>query len=763
MSPRHIPFRVAVFAALAVFLGAAADAPGQDAAKEGKKDGGKVRVLDSFETLWPWSNEAADDHATLNVVKDKVTAGKRALRVDFEAFGREKFQVRRDGRIDLSGGGKILVDIYNGARRMRVGLGLETGRPARYFESAAVTLEPGWNRNLSFSLTEPNFSHGDGAHRFKPDNLRDTLKLSLIFFEDGNPRGAVYIDNLRLAKPGAVVGEALAPKLKAVKILKRKVSVYGRLEIEVDVEGTFKNYFDKNDIDVWASFYSPAGRKYVIPGFFDGFRADRSPALPVWRIRFAPNRPGRWICEVAAKNRHGRAVSSLKHFQARADPKRKGFIRVSSKDPRYFEYDNGDFFYVIGQNVAWASNIGRYFEAMSAYGGKVARIWLCPWHLSLERKREPGRFNLNVAQQIDAILDLAEAWDIHIIFVLYYHGSLREGWTVSPYNAANGGPCSKPREFFTNPQAIQLTRRYFRYVAARYGFSTRVFAWEIFNEANYTAYGRFSDVVNWHSEVAGYLRSADPFHHLITTSAGDMFWRAQLLELREIDFLSPHLYTTDLGVGVDRIAELARPIRKPIFLGEFAGFPNAADERADRKGVYLHAGLWYTFMTPWAGSGLPWWWDTHIEADNLYHHLRALAEFAKGEDRRGHPFRLVETKIPTGGLRQADVRGILAPTLAYVWVFDAEQMRNCNATPRPVVEREATLKLVGMAKGWFQAEIWDTWAGKRLSTSRVESRGGRLSIRIARTVRDIAVKVKRIPKRPAEPAGRKPRSRAGTQ
>ena len=70
-------------------------------------------------------------------------------------------------------------------------------------------------------------------------------------------------------------------------------------------------------------------------------------------------------------------------------------------------------------------------------------------------------------------------------------------WYLSYYNVANGGFLSKPQglllyirfslwlfipDFFTDERAKADYRNRLRYLVARYGYSTSVFAWEFFNE-----------------------------------------------------------------------------------------------------------------------------------------------------------------------------------------------------------------------------------------------------------------------------------------
>ena len=62
-----------------------------------------------------------------------------------------------------------------------------------------------------------------------------------------------------------------------------------------------------------------------------------------------------------------------------------------------------------------------------------------------------------------------------------------------------------------------------RYFVARYGYSTSIMAWELFNEVQFVDRIRekndWDTVGKWHDEMAKYVRSIDTNHHLITTSS----------------------------------------------------------------------------------------------------------------------------------------------------------------------------------------------------------------------------------------------------
>jgi len=72
-------------------------------------------------------------------------------------------------------------------------------------------------------------------------------------------------------------------------------------------------------------------------------------------------------------------------------------VRTSREDPRFFEFDSGEHFFLLGQNVAFIGE-GQYvnlakadeiFAKMAANGANYARIWTCckDWAMAIEARK----------------------------------------------------------------------------------------------------------------------------------------------------------------------------------------------------------------------------------------------------------------------------------------------------------------------------------------------------------------------------------------
>lgn len=710
-------------------------------------------LLDGFEAGNLWSVESADDHAHLSLSPEHVSEGRQSLRVDFEAFGRDKFQIRRDGQFDLRGARALLLDIFLDCGPMEVALGLLTGPEGTFYGSRKVALQPGWNRAVAFPLTTPHFGPGSGGAHAVPVDFRlgDVRRLMLTFFEAEDPQGTVYLDNLRFERPRRAWVAAEKPGLRRVVATAGTIPLYGRMELTVEFDADFQHFFDRTDVDLRATFVSPRGRTRVVHGFVHNGGASGS--APIWKVRFTPDEVGRWLYDVTVENRYGEAISPRLSFDCAGrvpGSRAKGFVRVSRRDPRYFEHSNGDFFYPIGMNVAWAANMDYYFQRLAAQGGNLVRVWLCPWHLPLEPKTAVGSYDLLVAQQLDRLLDLAEAYGLYIQLVLQHHGVLSNSWADNPYNAVNGGPCRQPEEFFTDVEARHLFRRFLGYLTARWAHSPALFAWELWNEVDLARYRSAKDVVEWHREMSEFLRQADPYGHLVTTSISRHDRESWLRDLPGLDFLAPHLYSTNLPDDIGAAyQDYAADQPRPYFLGEFAGRVGQPPPEDDPRGIRLAAGLWLSFCTPAAGAGLPWWWDVYIDRNQLYGHFGALARFAAGHDRRGRNFRSVAAEIVVGDLQHADLRGIVSPSAGYFYIFDRNRVLKPAAPRRAVLPRPAQFTVRGLLGGNFVVEVWDVRIGRRLRSEEVGAVQGEVKVSLPASEDELAVKVEHLG--PVEP------------
>jgi len=736
-------------------------------AKEGEAEGGEsagaviIRpverfkpekfLYDSFDDPIAWGVESAEDHATLSVTKEHSSEGARALKISFEDGRKGNFEVRREVYLKLPERARFTVDIYNPNRPMHARMFVYASVDEwRRFETREIRVGPGWNRAVGFELSPERL---EGEARGKWIALReDVIRIGWQFRNGGKQSGVLYIDNIRMNfDPVQAEQQPRRPIILGVEADRESVECYEPIELKVDAVTVCKNIFSVRQLGLVGVFISPTGKKREVRGFVFDLKSD-SAGRPDYRIRFAPDEVGPWHYVVRAESENGKTLSRRGEFRCVREKLKRGIVRVSKQDPMHFEFDNGDYFYPIGQNVAWAGKHEFYLDALKKRGANCVRIWLCPWHLQLEGPKNPGRYNLGHARHIDAIFKAAEARDMCVLIVVEYHGMLQGDWAKNPYNVANGGPCGKAWDFFTDAGAKKLFKQRLDYIVARWGYSSAVFAWELWNEVDLTSNWnhlvtnkRFKEVVDWHREVGAHLKAVDPYRHLVTTSTSNTNQFDEIYKLREIDFVPKHFYTETIVDEVVAQFQKQKAFGKPYFVGEFSGGTDPRTDQKDVAGIRLHSGLWASFMTPTAGSALPWWWDIHVQKFDLYHHFQALSAFAAGEDRRGRKLAFVSQKVQVTEHLAVDVLGLYDRLGAYLWVYNKRAAQDDVALSKlPVLPAPVQIALSGFIAGTYRVEIWDTYEGKVLHAEKRETDGRGLVVSIPRQPRDVAVKIRKI-------------------
>ena len=433
------------------------------------------------------------------------------------------------------------------------------------------------------------------------------------------------------------------------------VGLYEKFEIRFQMAATYANPYDSSEVAVQAVFHAPSGKILTVPGFwFQDFRrslVDGAEKLvmqgtPEWRIRFAAQETGTHHFYLECNDRSGHARSE--DFSMSVKPSSNpGFIRVHPSDARHMAFDNGRFYMPMGENVGWAGWAGTYdydiwMGNMAEAGENWMRVWcthfyngqLLEWDESHQTGwyHGVGRYSQQGAWKWDYLVDLAEKTGIYIQMVTQHHGqfsqSTNPNWDENPYNTANGGFLDSGDEFFSDETARLLYKRKMRYTVARWGYSTALLAWELWNEVQFTDdYDRnYPVVAAWHGEMSGYLHAIDPWKHLVTTSARDgdsLIW-----SLASLDMTQNHYYGTGIVEAVQSRHVDMLDYDKPNIVGEFGA--DWQGPGADPLGMAVHMGIWAAAIT--GGGAMPWWWDNHIEPYNLYFHWKVLSDFWKDED-----------------------------------------------------------------------------------------------------------------------------------
>lgn len=454
-----------------------------------------------------------------------------------------------------------------------------------------------------------------------------------------------------------------------------QVPAHHLVELSADIAATCDNPFDPDQIAVDAHITGPRGLSFIVPAFYMvpvsfatrlGVERAAVSGPPQFRVRFAPPEPGRYRVTLTATDRGGTLTSAPVSLVATPSA-HPGFVRRAAGSPAYFALDNGDSYVPVGENLCWANgptplaDYDRWLGDLGAAGGNWARLFLSHGEKGLEWSAPPterpgvgtylglGRYAQDNAARLDRVVQRAEVSGIRLMFCIgsFYEftrgGFFNEGaWVSSPYNAANGGPCATPDEFWTNEAARKLYRQRLRYLIARWSYSPALFAWEFWNEVPATP-----DEERWVCDMAAYLKQHDPNRHLVSTTYGaETTWQCP-----DVDFTMSHLYgranVDDFTPQIqERFAEYGR-FSKPYLTAEFGIDWQTGDERWDPSGsgLNMHNGAWASLMSGAAGTTMLWYWDSYVAPQGLYRILTPLRRFADTVDWAHTRF------TPLGGLR----------------------------------------------------------------------------------------------------------------
>jgi hypothetical protein len=506
----------------------------------------------------------------------------------------------------------------------------------------------------------------------------------------------------------------------------------------------------------------PSGAKLVLPAFYDGDG--------VWRVRARAAEAGRYrvyrVMEAGEGGTRPFAAKITPDFvdeETAADS--RGFIRIDPDDPHRFAFEDGEPYYPFGFNLAWGDDAfyPEAFRRFRSAGLNWTRIWMAHWaDMNLDwpgdRSKstvKPGGIDLKVARKWDRIVSQAEDNGVYFQLVLQHHGQfstlVNSNWAESPWNAAKGGILATPQEFFTSPAARELTRLKYRYIVARWGYSSAILSWELFNEVQWVDTLKIdhnpAPVAAWHREMAGYIRSVDVYRHLITTSYNDSNTTGLESPIYDaMDYYEPHLYRPDMFGELRHFSPSPDKLTKPVFYGEF-GADNMLIPFEEKRSQQLTPPLiWLGLMSD---SGLPaqaWEWNEifrHRFGDvaSAAAFIR-LAGLPRETDLRSADFK-VENHAPT--FLQAV--GRRSPSMIVAWIYQPEALR--NPATGPVAVR---LHLGPTPSGMWRGIWWDTHAGKPQSEFTLAHPGGELVLETPYITRDIALLLRRIADAPPAPA-----------
>ena len=569
--------------------------------------------------------------------------------------------------------------------------------------------------------------------------------------------------------------QAKPPAIESVRPDRTQLKIYDRLTLDLDVRATFDNPFDSSDINIEAHVTGPNTR-WTVPAFFyapyernDNARRSRRTSLtgpPRWQARLSFPKPGKYEITVIARDRSGLKKAEPVIVNV-ADADVPGHVRRHKSDHRYFVTDRGETYFAVGANVCWGETWGEggrhifaydeWFPKYAAQGCNFARLWLSlEWNdlATITQYSGYDQMDLQRAWHLDHVFELAEKYGIRLMLCFDAHGMLRNKkrlhgfWEDSPLHPDHGAPIQKPVEFFTNEKMLKAYRNRLRYLVARFGYSTSVFAWEFFNEVDLIDDYNGKLVSDWHRDMARYLRSIDPWNHLITTSYANPKGDPVVENLPELDLTQSHHYQApDIAAAIARdIAQKPAAKNRPHLQGEFGiNHSGAETGKIDPAGIHIHNGLYACVGQLHAGTPMSWWWDSYINPRNLYPVFGGFNRWIEGFDFVAQqPKKLNATFADENTTLRAS--GLIGKNRALIWIQNPHHTWKNAAkpdyTPRP--SKETRLIIKDIQPGRWNIEHFDTQAGRPTSLMIKTAQPNRtLTIPLARIEWDTAFRLHR--------------------
>lgn len=481
------------------------------------------------------------------------------------------------------------------------------------------------------------------------------------------------------------------------------VDLFGLCEISFKLPLNYSNPYDPDIISIFAVFTGPDNSSDTVNAFYyEDYTfqkhnteyyeiATHNPSRDGWRIRFTPNKVGTWTFRIRAFDANGelnRPFMNVDHtFSCTSVSDADGFI--SKANSRFLKRDivrNGQrqfhSFFPVGPNVAWYSCLKdndeneiftlpkgiygyKYYIDLMEGNANYMRIWLDRYqYLSLygpeytqsDNNGNPlvyfdNTINQKDSAELDYIVTYAKNHGITIMPCIFSFGSLSyiddpTSWENNPFNTILGNPC----DFFTDRDAIKITKNLIRYIISRWGYATNIVSWEFWNEVSNMIDYKLCDkdidhnIQNWHDEMAEYVADIDPFNHCITTSMGNIDGDLILYHnlFYNLDFVQQHEYQNIQNAASNRqlsyvLYSRAKEVLNvdypayPFFMGEFGfGQSNTSSSYFDKDpfGIDLHNSLWSSTFSTSIGPASFWWWY-YLKAKELFCRFRPILNFCE--------------------------------------------------------------------------------------------------------------------------------------
>lgn len=399
-----------------------------------------------------------------------------------------------------------------------------------------------------------------------------------------------------------------------------------------------------------------------------GYEIVRAVGETVLCARYTPDTPGTYTYLIMSNStiKKSGKFSCIKSTYS-------GYVKISKKDKRYFETDDGKTFCSIGLNLATIKHdsmpkgmehfeksdvkmtLGveeyrRWFELLSSNGGNFARVWLSLGLFDVEKDMY-GDFDLAAFAKMDALVEYARKYNIRLKLCIEHFRTLKPGSFASKtFVHPDGTILDNVDEWFTEPKWQTLWQKKISAYMNRYAYEPTIAVWELWNEIN-TVEASWDIIKTWTQNAIKTLKSLAP-KQLVVNSLGsydcdDAKIAYKDFDSVEMDFMQVHRYLdqgcayeichhSPVAFSIDALNQIKRE-DKPILLAETGAVNDCHTApfrfyRWDNRGLIFHDTTYPAFFAGAAGSGQIWHWNEYVDTKNLWRYFKPLAEITKNID-----------------------------------------------------------------------------------------------------------------------------------
>lgn len=389
-------------------------------------------------------------------------------------------------------------------------------------------------------------------------------------------------------------------------------------------------------------------------------------------IRFTINEEGDYSLKIEFQN----GEKEIRNIEAK-DFYNNGYVKVSEKDHRYFEFTNGKSFFPIAVNLCYPRRVPvsdnsefgvkdtvcymglhqyeRWFKRLSQNGANMARIWLGHHYFS------PSTFDAEVfdyAQfsKIDALIALAKKYGIKLKLTF-------EQFRYTDYNGNGSQPtlshifnnpiklkeeiCPSINEWTTKEKWKSAWLKKVSEFAKRYAGDTEIFAFEIWNEMNC-----LPNTNEWNRDMLPRVTELFP-DNMVINSLGSMDCEDAVNAYNSFpwelsDFKQVHRYL-DQGAKlkdttrnpIEMTVEAVKYLKEndmPLIFAETGAVNNCHSGEfkyysVDDRGILFVDSVYTSVFCGMASVGNIWHWDErYIEGKNLYKFFAPITNLTKDID-----------------------------------------------------------------------------------------------------------------------------------